>query len=915
MPRVNLLIADDVGLGKTIEAGLVMLELILRHRARNVLVVCPPSLQIQWRDQMLEKFGLEFRIVDRELFSQLRRTRGIHANPWTHFPRLISSIDFLKRDQPMRLMRDALPTGDEPRYPRRFDLLIVDEAHNIAPSGSAQYAQASDRTRAIREIAPHFEHKLFLSATPHNGYKTSFWALLELLDDQRFSRAIEPDRKQVDAVMIRRLKNELGTDWQGKPRFATREVMPIRVEYDEAERRAHRRLQEYGRVRRQRAKDDKLAQISVEFVLKTLKKRLFSSPAAFLRTIEQHIRSAESPRPVVRLKPLVKDLRAKLEAADELVESDTEALEMTEEAFGVAERFSPIGDAEREMLRELHTWAEKAAARTDQKALQLMAWLDEHVRQNDERVIIFTEYRDTQNWLFDRLAAARLTANGKTKLIYGGMHKEAREEVKAAFQADPQASPVRILLATDAASEGLDFQNYCHQVIHYEIPWNPNRLEQRNGRVDRHGQSAPQVLIYHFVSASFDETRATGQKGTLDDDLEFLWRAARKVNQIREDLGSAGTVLASEVERAMLGETATLHSLEAIGQDERTRYTRQQLTSVRQAKAEIREALEELRRTRQELDLEPERVRRAVEIALELAEQPPLRPTMVGGHRAWFVPPLGGSWARTREGLPHPFSKQERPIVFDHEVAEALRDQVVLAHLHHPLVDRCLRLLREAMWGGSIDLHRMTIRVVSDQELAEPAVIAHGRLVVTGGDGERLHEQLITAGGYLRGGQLVRMTRVSEVDAALATAPQSDSVPERLRQQFRGLWPSIGDKLDGALRARARERSNALEREVRRREGQEIEAITAVLTELAAAIRGELHSPEILQMSLFTDEEDRAQAERDRNALEHRLDQIPGELEREIAAIRMRYERTEPRLFPVAVTWLVPRSIMLANRG
>jgi hypothetical protein len=118
MPRVSLLIADDVGLGKTIESGLVALELILRHRARKILVVCPAPLQVQWHDQMRDKFGLEFRIVDSELFRRLRRERGIHANPWTHFPRLITSIDFLKRDRPLRLLRDVLPAEGESAYPR-----------------------------------------------------------------------------------------------------------------------------------------------------------------------------------------------------------------------------------------------------------------------------------------------------------------------------------------------------------------------------------------------------------------------------------------------------------------------------------------------------------------------------------------------------------------------------------------------------------------------------------------------------------------------------------------------------------------------------------------------------------------------------------------------------------------------------
>jgi hypothetical protein len=218
MPRANLLIADDVGLGKTIEAGLVVQELILRHRARTVLVVCPSSLQIQWRDQLRDKFGLEFRLVDSDALKDLRRRRGLHVNPWEHFPRLITSIDFLKRDRPLRLLRELLPSDGQRSFPRRFDLLIVDEAHNAAPSGTGKYATDSQRTQAIRALAPHFEHKLFLTATPHNGYRESFTALLELLDNQRFARGVEPDRNQLGAVMIRRLKRDLPPRWDGKPR-------------------------------------------------------------------------------------------------------------------------------------------------------------------------------------------------------------------------------------------------------------------------------------------------------------------------------------------------------------------------------------------------------------------------------------------------------------------------------------------------------------------------------------------------------------------------------------------------------------------------------------------------------------------------------------------------------------------------
>lgn len=154
MPRVNLLVTDDVGLGKTIEAGLVAQELILRHRVRSIVVVCPSSIQIQWRNHLRDKFGLEFRIVDSELMRGLRRRRGLHVNPWTHFPRLITSIDFLKRERPLRLFRETLPAEGEAAYPRRYDLLIVDVAHNISPSGRGRPARDSDRTNAIRALAP-----------------------------------------------------------------------------------------------------------------------------------------------------------------------------------------------------------------------------------------------------------------------------------------------------------------------------------------------------------------------------------------------------------------------------------------------------------------------------------------------------------------------------------------------------------------------------------------------------------------------------------------------------------------------------------------------------------------------------------------------------------------------------------------
>ncbi len=242
----------------------------IRHRARRILVVCPASIQVQWRDQMRDKFGLDFRIVDSELMRDLRRKRGIHVNPWSHFPRLITSIDFLKRERPLRLFKETLPAEGESIYPRRYDVLIVDEAHNCAPAGRGKYATDSLRTEAVRLIAPHFEHKLFLTATPHNGYSESFTALLELLDNQRFARGMSTDSKefmrQRDAVMVRRLKSELPKDDFGQDRFRRRVLEALEVDYPQEEKRIHAALKEYTALRQARAQEH-AERFATDFVL------------------------------------------------------------------------------------------------------------------------------------------------------------------------------------------------------------------------------------------------------------------------------------------------------------------------------------------------------------------------------------------------------------------------------------------------------------------------------------------------------------------------------------------------------------------------------------------------------------------------------------------------------------------------
>jgi SNF2 family DNA or RNA helicase len=921
MPRVNLLIADDVGLGKTIEAGLVVQEMILRHRVRSVLIVCPSSLQVQWQEEMRDKFGLEFRIIDSESISQLRRKRGIHVNPWTHFPRLVTSVDFLKRERQLRTFRETLPTGDQPTYPRAYDLLIVDEAHNVAPSGRGKYATDSLRTQAIRSLTAHFEHKLFLSATPHNGYRESFAALLELLDSQRFARAVTPDRNQLDAVMVRRMKNELKLRWDGSRRFAERTVRHLEVPYSNEERQAHQDLQAYSELRLKNAASEG-ERMAAEFVLKLLKKRLFSSPAAFGITLEKHIATVGARKAT----SVTRDIE---DFSDDYADDEEYEAETGEVVGSASQVLSPLSFREKGLLKQLSEFAARASLRADCKAQALINWLKTTVRPggqwNNERVIIFTEYRATQKWLYDLLARERFAEETRLEMIYGGMPNEQREPIKAAFQAHPCESSVRILLATDAASEGVNLQNHCSRLVHFEIPWNPNRMEQRNGRVDRHGQKADEVSIYHFVGQGFDTARITGKVGDLEADLEFLMRAALKVETIREDLGKVGPVIASQVEEAMLGRRTRLDTTRA---EQDAEPVRRMLKFERKLREQLEKLAAQLHETKHELNLTPEHIENVVRVGLELAGQPTLIPVEVTGIwpdkmgvrkscPVFGVPALSDSWARCTDGLAHPHTRKIRPIVFDSALA-AGRDDVVLAHLNHRLVQMCLRLLRAEIWSlgrQAKHLSRVSACVVDDAALTHPVVIAHGRIVVLGGDNHRLHEEVITAGGALVEGRFQRLN-VSETKAAQAAASDVPA-PPGIEARFQALWPKHRDALMNALDVRMADRTKNLEKHLDELAEKEVNKLATVMTELQRAIQAELDrrdGPQLL-LDLGGDEPGKQQRERDLAALRHRLKEIPQEIQREAGHLRSRFANPTARLFPVAVTWLIPRRAVLEITG
>ena len=912
MARVNLLIADDVGLGKTIEAGLVIQEMLLRHRARTVLIICPASLQQKWHDEMQEKFGLDFKIVNTDYIKKLRRARGIHANPWTSFPRLIASQDWMKSGEGQRLLREILPVKNS--FPRKFDILVIDEAHNIAPSGSGSYACDSQRTQLIREIAPHFQHKLFLTATPHNGYTESFTSLLELLDDQRFARTIVPDetnpqaQKSLKQAMVRRLKTDL-VDAEGKPLYPLRKLQALEIKYTKEERAVHKKLNEYANSR-ETSNSETSNKVGLKFINGLLKKRLFSSPAAFASTLEKHVNTVHAGSANKKITVIEERIlrKAMLKAEEDYANDEDFEAAQQEAIEEASKRTPPFTQEQSSLINELRNWAQSAQHKPDAKADAICDWIEanlkEQKRWNNQRVILFTEYRTTQQWL-EKILTEKGYGGDRLSIINGGMDQEEREEVKAAFQTNPNDAKVRILLATDAASEGIDLQNYCNCLIHLEIPYNPNVMEQRNGRIDRHGQKANEVLIWHPVDAGDSEGNTVG--GHKDD----IIRALRKLESMREDMGSVNPVIAPQMSGLIEGSKKVLNTQLA---EAKTAKAKKLVKAERQLKEKIQKLHLQLLETQHDFHLTPDHVLAAVQTGLAVAEKPLLITATLEGTpegSIFFMPELTGTWGDCIQGLQHPYTKQVRPITFDHAVAKG-RDDVVLVHLNHRLVQMCLRLLRSKVWEQDDKLHRVTLRSLPKDQIEGIVALVVSRLVVTGGNHHRLHEEITYSGGYLKDKGYNREKGVNRIKDWIDKSLPAQVTPS-LQDALTSRFDSNLDALEQTYLARSKERLNGLESILLKRKEQEINDITTVLTELEKSIKAELDkSEQPEQLSLFTPDE-RTQVRRDHDALKARLDRIPKEKELEIEIIEHRYEGFVARTFPVAIIFLVPENLVEAN--
>jgi ERCC4-related helicase len=948
LPRVNLLIADDVGLGKTVEAGLVVRELLLRRRIDLIVISPPPAMIVQWKDELESKFGLTFDIIDRERIAALRRQRGFSVNPWTTGSRFLVAHSLLTDEVYVAGLRDVL--GEF----RSRALFILDEAHHVAPSGGARYAISSQLTRAVDDLARRFEHRLFLTATPHNGHSNSFSALLEMLDPQRFTRGVEVRPRDLEPVMVRRLKADLRRLGEALPE---RRVEPIRIAglpEDTPELDLWRRLAAYGELRSRRIAKlpgHKAALAKLAFV--GLQQRLLSSIPAFLRTLKAHQKTlqrlidGEKHQVVAAAAQAFVD-GSTTEKIDELVFEDEQAegdIDADEEATAEAASVVGAADASAADLRkelaavaDMLALAEKAAFRPDARVQWLVRWIKANLLSgttwNNRRLIIFTEWEDTRRWLEKRLREALHDTDRideRIGIFTGATGQDCREEVKAAFNADPVQEPLRILICTDAAREGINLQTYCYDLIHFDLPWNPSRLEQRNGRIDRKLQPAKQVFCRYF---KYEQREA-------DIVLEAL---VRKTETIRDELGSAGQVIekritdrlaaggidrgqAKTLAKAIEEETDAERLARARAQmddDERIRYER-----LLKDQQELQKSLEA---SRARVGVGADDLQRVVGAALARAgtSLDRARGGIVGKVNTFTFDPVDpafskeAGWQDTLDDLrARPRKRGERindwrkrvpirAIAFETPRLPDGRDapDVVQVHLEHRLVRRLLsRFLSQGFQSG---LSRIS---VIEGPGAQPRVVLMGRLAVYGAAAARLHEEIIPVAAIwteaerdrkpLRPlGESGEERTLNQLEEALRKARSAPNIAVARVQAL--VERDIADLLP-TLERIARERLAEVKVQLAKRGETEARSLADLLDQQRKRIgkaAAEFDPDQLLLPAIA--EQERREREADRRHWQIRLARLETEIRDEPRRIRASYEVHAHRLEPVGLVYLWP---------
>ena len=498
LPRQPLryVLADDPGAGKTIMAGLYIQELLMRADARRILIVAPGSLVEQWRDELFEKFGLEFRVFSREL-----EAASSSGNAFEEHDRLIVRLDQMSRSE----------DDQEKLCLALWDLVVFDEAHKLSAHFSGNRIERTKRFNFAEKIGQHTRHLLLMTATPHNGKEEDFQLFLSLLDSDRFYGKFRDGVHKVDASdMMRRMVKEEMVRFNGTPLFPERRAYAVNYKLSDIEAALYASVTNY--VQTEMGKADQIGgsrKGSVGFALTALQRRLASSPEAIFQSLKRRKERLERRLREDRLGSrgqqfLAEPLAAVPEDDDDLTAEEQEELE--ENLVDQATTARTIAELEQEIVI-LGRLEEQARAVVvsgmDRKWDELSRILQDVPEMRDaggrqQKLIIFSEHRDTLNYLQQKIAGVLGSSEGIIT-IHGGTHRDERRRLQALFRSDPD---VRVLVATDAAGEGVNLQN-ANLMVNYDLPWNPNRLEQRFGRIHRIGQHE----VCHLWNLVASETR------------------------------------------------------------------------------------------------------------------------------------------------------------------------------------------------------------------------------------------------------------------------------------------------------------------------------------------------------------------------------------------------------------------------
>ncbi|QDU09073.1 DISARM system SNF2-like helicase DrmD [Gimesia aquarii] len=957
LPRVNLFIADDVGLGKTIEAGLIAREMLLRKKVKEIFVSCPPSMLLQWKEELEARFGLTFEILDKDYMKRVRRERGFSVNPWGTHTRFLVSHRLLIDETYAGPLRDHLGTF------RGGSLFILDEAHHAAPSSGAKYAIDSQITRAVRDLAPRFEHRLFLSATPHNGHSNSFSALLEILDPQRFCRGVPVTAKYRDEVIVRRIKEDIREIQGGFPK---RNVVQISIDglpTDAPELRLSRLLQEYRESREERLKNEtKRKQAASGLLITGLQQRLLSSIEAFARTLKVHRKTVKRQWEKLQEASAADehDLRT-LDLLTGIVDSDDDRATLEEDQLRAEEdaqfeaassaTLGPLEDMsakdlfahEQKLLDEMTEVAEQSRGKSDARTEKLIEWIRENMCPelgkagagwNETRVLIFTEYDDTKRYLVGRLEAAITgsdQAEQRIQIFHGPTPPPKREEIKKAFNTDPRKHPVRILIATDAAREGLNLQAYCHNLFHFDVPWNPSRMEQRNGRIDRKLQSMPEVFCHYFVYQQRPEDRI----------LQVL---VRKTETIKEELGSLSQVIDSNLAKTMTQGIRHdfLDSLEseiefADLDDSRRSAIEQDLEAARERQHALREQIDRLRtlleNSRKSIGLSEEHFQAAITSSLQLMDVEGMQQIQGENGLTCFEFPAidersgaDPSWAETMDTLRVPRKRDQklwdwrhsspiRPVVF--EDPGLVGDDYVHLHLEQRVVQR---LLGRFTAQGFV-LHDLSRACFAQAKDSIPRVILLGRLCLYGLGAARLHEELIPVTARWTDpeirkkpmtpyGKDTEAKTLSLLDDSLLKAGGMQLTQEIISQLQQAAAGDIHDLLPH-LETRGAEYAREAELKLASRGEAEAKAMREILQTQQKHIDSTIKrisklNPKQMQLDFGDEEDEIQQLNANKRYWGKRLDEIKEELKSEPTRIQELYTVKSRRVEPVGLVYLWP---------